>query len=102
MFVFKYFLSSFHIRRLVCFFKELFSFIVLIFSQEILNLKSQVQKQKVFEEELAANKIRLNNIQKTGQEMIDSNHYASDKVADRLREVDSLWTELQEATEQKG
>ena len=80
----------------------MFSFIVLIFSQEILNLKSQVQKQKVFEEELAANKIRLNNIQKTGQEMIDSNHYASDKVADRLREVDSLWTELQEATEQKG
>ncbi|XP_044800096.2 spectrin alpha chain, erythrocytic 1 [Bubalus bubalis] len=70
--------------------------------KETLNLKSQVQKQKVFEEELAANKIRLNNIQKTGQEMIDSNHYASDKVADRLREVESLWIELQEATEQKG
>ena len=84
------------------FFKELFSFIVFILSQETLNLKSQVQKQKVFEEELAANKIQLNNIQKTGQEMIDSNHYASDKVADRLREVESLWIELQEATEQKG
>lgn len=65
-------------------------------------MKSQVQKQKVFEEELAANQIRLNNIQKTGQEMIDSNHYASDKVADRLREVESLWIELQKATEQKG
>ncbi|XP_022415244.2 spectrin alpha chain, erythrocytic 1 isoform X2 [Delphinapterus leucas] len=66
------------------------------------NLKSQVQKQKVFEEELAANEIQLNNIQKTGQEMIESNHYASESVDARLSEVAKLWTELLEATEQKG
>lgn len=84
------------------FFKELFPFIAFIFSQDTLNLKSQVQKQKVFKEELAANEIRLNNVQKTGQEMIESNHYASESVAARLSEVASLWTELLGATEQKG
>eukprot|EP00069_Balaena_mysticetus_P007680 bmy_19330T0 len=66
------------------------------------NLKSQVQKQQVFEEELAANEIQLNNLQKTGQEMIESNHYASESVDVRLSEVAKLWTELLEATAQKG
>lgn len=65
-------------------------------------MKSRVEKQQVFEEELAANEIMLNNIQKTGQEMIENNHYASDSVAARLSEVASLWKELLDATEQKG
>uniref|UniRef100_A0A2K5UN69 Spectrin alpha chain, erythrocytic 1 n=1 Tax=Macaca fascicularis TaxID=9541 RepID=A0A2K5UN69_MACFA len=66
------------------------------------NLKSRVQKQQVFEKELADNEIVLKNIQKTGQEMIDSGHYASDNVTTRLSEVASLWKELLEATKQKG
>lgn len=84
------------------FFKEWFSLIVFILSQDTQNLKSQVQKQQVFEEELAANEIQLNNIQKTGQEMIESNHYASESVDARLSEVAKLWMELLEATAQKG
>ncbi|XP_074246098.1 spectrin alpha chain, erythrocytic 1 isoform X2 [Saimiri boliviensis] len=66
------------------------------------NLKSRVQKQQAFEEELADNEILLKNIQKTGQEMIDGDHYASDHVATRLSEVDSLWKDLLDATAQKG
>ncbi|XP_036895269.1 spectrin alpha chain, erythrocytic 1 isoform X2 [Sturnira hondurensis] len=66
------------------------------------NLKSRVQKQQVFEEELAANEILLNNLKKTGQEMIEGGHYASDSVAARVSEVASLWKELLEATAQKG
>ncbi|KAM5293714.1 spectrin alpha chain, erythrocytic 1 [Glossophaga mutica] len=66
------------------------------------NLKSRVQKQQVFEEELAANEILLNNLEKTGQEMIEGGHYASDSVAARVSEVASLWKELLEATAQKG
>ncbi|XP_053523981.1 spectrin alpha chain, erythrocytic 1 isoform X2 [Artibeus jamaicensis] len=66
------------------------------------NLKSRVQKQQVFEEELAANEILLNNLEKTGQEMIEGGHYASDSVAARVNEVVSLWKELLEATAQKG
>ncbi|XP_007530647.2 spectrin alpha chain, erythrocytic 1 [Erinaceus europaeus] len=66
------------------------------------NLKSRVQKQQVFEEELLANEALLNNLEKTGQEMIEKDHYASDKVAARVSEVVSLWKELLEATAQKG
>ncbi|XP_036298592.1 spectrin alpha chain, erythrocytic 1 [Pipistrellus kuhlii] len=66
------------------------------------NLKSRVQKQQVFEEELAANKILLSNLEKTGQEMIEGGHYAVDSVAARLAEVASLWEQLLEATAQKG
>ncbi|XP_003795429.1 spectrin alpha chain, erythrocytic 1 [Otolemur garnettii] len=66
------------------------------------NLKSRVQKQQVFEEELAANEILLHDLEKTGQEMIEGGHYAADNVATRLHEVASLWKELLEATAQKG
>ena len=78
------------------------SLIFLIFSQDVQNLKSRVQKQQDFEEELAANEIMLNNLEKTGQEMIENNHYASEAVAARLSEVANLWKELLEATAQKG
>lgn len=66
------------------------------------NLKSRVQKQQDFEEELAVNEIMLNNLEKTGQEMIEDGHYASEAVAARLSEVANLWKELLEATAQKG
>ncbi|XP_058165915.1 spectrin alpha chain, erythrocytic 1 [Dasypus novemcinctus] len=66
------------------------------------NLKSRVQKQQVFEKELEANEILLNNLKKTGQKMIEDNHYASDNVASRVSEVANLWMELLEATAQKG
>ena len=74
----------------------------LVFSQDVQNLKSRVQKQLDFEEELAANRIMLNNLEKTGQEMIENGHYASDAVAARMNEVANLWKELLEATEQRG
>ncbi|GAB1285753.1 Spectrin alpha chain, erythrocytic 1 [Apodemus speciosus] len=70
--------------------------------KDVQNLKSRVQKQQDFEEELAANEIMLNNLEKTGQEMIEDNHYASEAVAARLSEVANLWKELLEATAQKG
>ncbi|XP_004688413.1 PREDICTED: spectrin alpha chain, erythrocytic 1 isoform X1 [Condylura cristata] len=66
------------------------------------NLKSRVQKQQVFEEELAANENLLNNLEKTGQEMIEKGHYASENVAARVSEVANLWKELLETTAQKG
>lgn len=78
------------------------SFYFFILCQDTQNLKSRVQKQQVFEKELAANKILLNSLEKTGQEMIEGGHYASDNVAARVSEVASLWKELLEATAQKG
>lgn len=70
--------------------------------KDVQNLKSRVQKQQDFEEELAANEIMLNNLERTGQDMIENDHYASDAVAARMSEVANLWKELLEATAQKG
>lgn len=65
-------------------------------------MKSRVQKQEEFKNELEDYQRLLNTLEKTGQEMIEADHYASDKVADRVGEVVSLWKELLAATEQKG
>uniref|UniRef100_A0A8C4L210 Spectrin alpha chain, erythrocytic 1 n=1 Tax=Equus asinus TaxID=9793 RepID=A0A8C4L210_EQUAS len=70
--------------------------------KDIQNLKSQVQKQQAFEEELAANEILLNNLKMTVQKMIEDNHYASDTAAARVSEVASLWEKLLQATAQRG
>ncbi|XP_006740929.1 spectrin alpha chain, erythrocytic 1-like [Leptonychotes weddellii] len=70
--------------------------------KDIQNLKSRVQKQEEFKNELEDYQRLLNTLEKTGQEMIEADHYASDKVADRVGEVVSLWKELLAATEHKG
>uniref|UniRef100_A0A8C0TVF4 Spectrin alpha chain, erythrocytic 1 n=1 Tax=Canis lupus familiaris TaxID=9615 RepID=A0A8C0TVF4_CANLF len=70
--------------------------------KDIQNLKSQIQKQKEFKMELEENQRLLDTLEKTGQEMIEADHYASDKVKVRVSEVVGLWKELLEVTEQKG
>ncbi|XP_054977169.1 spectrin alpha chain, erythrocytic 1 [Sorex araneus] len=70
--------------------------------KETQNLKSRVQKQQVFEEELADNENLLHSLEQTGQEMIGKGHYASPQVAARVEEVLGLWKELLEATAQRG
>lgn len=75
---------------------------LLLSFQETQNLKSRVQKQQVFEEELADNEKLLHSLEQTGQEMIETGHYASPQVAARVEEVLGLWKELLDATAQRG
>ncbi|XP_045640354.1 spectrin alpha chain, erythrocytic 1 [Ursus americanus] len=70
--------------------------------KDIQNLKSRVQKQEEFKTELEDYQRLLDTLEKTGQEMIEADHYASDKVAARVSEVVGLWKELLAAAEQKG
>lgn len=65
-------------------------------------MKSRVQKQEEFKTELEDYQRLLDTLEKTGQEMIEADHYASDKVAARVSEVVGLWKELLAAAEQKG
>lgn len=44
------------------------------------NLGGKVQKHQNFEQELNANKTRMEDITSFGQELIDANHYASRKL----------------------
>ncbi|XP_034523569.1 spectrin alpha chain, erythrocytic 1 [Ailuropoda melanoleuca] len=70
--------------------------------KDIQNLKSRVQKQEEFKTELEDYQRLLDTLEKTGQEMIEADHYASDQVAARVSEAVSLWKELLAATERKG
>lgn len=51
---------------------------------------------------MKANKNRLDEINTTGQSLIEKNHYAADHIRKRLGEVDGMWDELVDATAKKG
>lgn len=66
------------------------------------NLNGKVQKHQNFDQELSANKSRIEEITSTGKELLDAEHYASDKISSRMEEIVQLWTSLEEATRRKG
>ncbi|XP_013775722.1 spectrin alpha chain-like isoform X2 [Limulus polyphemus] len=66
------------------------------------NLNGKLQKHQNFEQELNANKSRIDEITSTGQELIDANHYASDHIGKRMNEIVELWESLKHATSKKG
>ncbi|EZA49654.1 hypothetical protein DMN91_005852 [Ooceraea biroi] len=66
------------------------------------NLNGKVQKHQNFEQELNANRTRMEEMVATGQELIDGDHYASDRIRTRTEEIVTLWESLARATEKKG
>ncbi|XP_069695868.1 spectrin alpha chain isoform X3 [Periplaneta americana] len=66
------------------------------------NLNGKVQKHQNFEQELNANKTRMEDITSTGQELIEANHYAADRIQARMDEIVQLWETLVVATDKKG
>ncbi|XP_070496510.1 spectrin alpha chain isoform X3 [Chironomus tepperi] len=66
------------------------------------NLNGKVQKHQNFEQELTANKGRIEDITTVGQELIEKNHYAASQVNSRMQEIISLWESLVQASDKKG
>uniref|UniRef100_A0AC34F2Y3 SH3 domain-containing protein n=1 Tax=Panagrolaimus sp. ES5 TaxID=591445 RepID=A0AC34F2Y3_9BILA len=66
------------------------------------NIRGKLQKHQNFEQELRANRNRLDEIQGNGQSLINNGHFAQDHIQNRLGEVDQLWEELIQATAFKG
>lgn len=66
------------------------------------NLNGKVQKHQNFEQELTANKSRIEDITTLGQELIERKHYASDQINSRMQEIVSLWESLVQASDKKG
>lgn len=66
------------------------------------NIRGKLQKHMNYEQELKANKNRLDEINGTGLSLINARHYAADHVQKRLDQVDGLWDELVDATAKKG
>lgn len=66
------------------------------------NLNGKVQKHQTFEQELTANKSRIEELDAVGRELIEANHWATDRIHARLEEIVRLWETLLAATERKG
>jgi len=66
------------------------------------NLNGKVQKHQTFEQELSANKSRIEELDAVGRELIESDHWATDRIHTRLEEIVRLWETLLAATERKG
>ncbi|XP_044730361.1 spectrin alpha chain isoform X3 [Chrysoperla carnea] len=66
------------------------------------NLNGKVQKHQNFEQELNANKTRIDDITSTGHELIEANHYAADRIKTRMDEITTLWDTLEQASDKKG
>ncbi|KAF4526948.1 hypothetical protein B566_EDAN015448 [Ephemera danica] len=66
------------------------------------NLNGKVQKHQHFEQELGANKSRMEEITSTGQKLIASEHYAAERIQSRMDDIVGLWETLVNATDIKG
>ncbi|XP_070531768.1 spectrin alpha chain, non-erythrocytic 1-like isoform X3 [Ptychodera flava] len=66
------------------------------------NLQGKSQKHQAFEAELSANQMRIDAVREAGQELIATDHYASDQIKERLDEIADLWQQLLEQTGNKG
>ncbi|TRY55293.1 hypothetical protein DNTS_013453, partial [Danionella cerebrum] len=69
---------------------------------EARNLHSKWQKHQAFMAELASNKDWLHNIDKEGQELIESKPEFEPIVKDRLAKLHELWDKLESTTQEKA
>uniref|UniRef100_A0A0N5ANF9 Spectrin alpha chain n=1 Tax=Syphacia muris TaxID=451379 RepID=A0A0N5ANF9_9BILA len=66
------------------------------------NIRGKLQKHMNYEQELKANKNRLDEINVTGRALMDEMAPASDHVKERLQRANGMWDELVDATAKKG
>ena len=65
------------------------------------NLQAKLQKHSNFEAELTAHQPRIQTLAAEGQKLIEQNHYAKDKIDERITSIVKLWDALVDATETK-
>ena len=66
------------------------------------NLQAKQQKHSNFEAELTAHQPRIESLCATGQQLVDENHYAKEKIDERIKTIMLQWDRLVDATERKG
>lgn len=66
------------------------------------NLNGKVQKHQNFEQELTANKSRLDEVLATGADLVESGHVQADRINEKTTEISSLWADLIAASEKKS
>ncbi|XP_038209252.1 spectrin alpha chain isoform X2 [Zerene cesonia] len=66
------------------------------------NLNGKVQKHQNFEQELLANKPRVDEITATGYKLLEQEHFAKPQISSRVEELGASWEKLVQASELKG
>ncbi|XP_045510647.1 spectrin alpha chain [Colias croceus] len=66
------------------------------------NLNGKVQKHQNFEQELLANKPRVDEITVTGHKLLEQEHFAKPQISSRVEELGSSWEKLVQASDLKG
>ena len=56
---------------------------------------------QAFENELSNHQFRIDTVLASGQDLIDSNHYASDEIEERCEELSTSWESLMGAAAER-
>ena len=66
------------------------------------NLQGKVQKHQNFEQELNANKTRIDEVIESGNELKESGHVQSERIEAKINEISELWQDLLSSAEKKS
>ena len=72
------------------------------FKDGIGNIKAKAKKHQVLEGEIKSNTAQLKVINRTGQQMINRNHFKSAEIGQELEKLNAGWETLQEAVKEQG
>ena len=78
------------------------SFFSPFYTKDPTNLQRKQLKHSVFESELQANQQRIGKVRDEGNSMISEDHYNSPEIRERLENLNGLWMELLNTSEQKS
>ena len=66
------------------------------------NLNNKAKKHEVLEGEIKANSSQLKVLNRTGQQMINRNHFKAEQIGEDLRGVNQAWEDLVDSVKDKG
>lgn len=70
--------------------------------RDLTNLLPKLQKHMALEAEISQNKVRLNTLNRDGNQMIDNRHYAAPEIKTILGQVNEQWERLDDKAKDKG
>ena len=70
--------------------------------RELTNLLPKLQKHMALEAEISQNKVRLNTLNRGGEQMISDGHYATPEIREILTQVNEQWQRLDDKAKDKG
>jgi len=70
--------------------------------RDLTNLLPKLQKHMALEAEISQNKVRLNTLNNSGEQMIRDGHYATPEIKEILGQVNEQWQRLDDKAKDKG